>query len=41
VESFDVRVSKRTGRIFFDAGMNARVKTLTAPYSTRGIRRDL
>lgn len=28
---------KRTGRIFFDHGMNARVKTLIAPYSPRGI----
>jgi bifunctional non-homologous end joining protein LigD len=28
-------VTKRTGKIFFDAGMNARVKTLSAPYSPR------
>jgi bifunctional non-homologous end joining protein LigD len=30
-------VSKRAGRVFFDAGMNARVKTLSAPYSVRGV----
>ena len=30
-------VARRGGRIFFDAGMNARVKTLAAPYSVRGI----
>ena len=37
VVTMDVQVSRRAGRIFFDAGMNARVKTLAAPYSTRGI----
>jgi bifunctional non-homologous end joining protein LigD len=30
-------VARRSGRIFFDAGMNARVKTLAAPYSVRGV----
>jgi bifunctional non-homologous end joining protein LigD len=35
--TMDPQISKRTGRIFFDAGMNARVKTLSAPYSVRGI----
>jgi bifunctional non-homologous end joining protein LigD len=35
--TMDQRVATRTGKIFFDAGMNARVKTLVAPYSTRGI----
>jgi len=35
--TMDQKVGKRTGRIFFDANMNARVKTLVAPYSTRGI----
>jgi bifunctional non-homologous end joining protein LigD len=33
----DQRVSQRTGKIFFDFGMNARVKTLIAPYSVRGV----
>ena len=33
----DQKVSKRTGKIFFDANMNARVKTLVAPYSARVI----
>jgi bifunctional non-homologous end joining protein LigD len=32
----DQRVSHRTGKIFFDYGMNARVKTLITPYSVRG-----
>jgi bifunctional non-homologous end joining protein LigD len=31
------RVGQRTGKIFFDYGMNARVKTLIAPYSVRGV----
>ena len=35
--TMDQRVGKRTGKIFFDANMNARVKTLAAPYSVRGI----
>ena len=35
--TMDASISKRTGRIFFDAGMNARVRTLSAPYSVRGI----
>ena len=34
--TIDQRVGGRTGRIFFDYGMNARVKTLIAPYSPRG-----
>jgi DNA primase len=33
----DQRVSQRTGKIFFDYGMNARVKTLITPYSVRGV----
>jgi len=33
--TLDQRVGGRTGRIFFDYGMNARVKTLIAPYSPR------
>jgi bifunctional non-homologous end joining protein LigD len=33
----DQRVSQRTGKIFFDYGMNARVKTLITPYSARGV----
>ena len=35
--TLDQRVSRRTGKIFFDYGMNARVKTLIAPYSPRGV----
>jgi bifunctional non-homologous end joining protein LigD len=35
--TLDQRVSARAGRIFFDYGMNARVKTLIAPYSPRGV----
>jgi bifunctional non-homologous end joining protein LigD len=35
--TMDQKVGKRTGKIFFDANMNARVKTLAAPYSVRGI----
>jgi bifunctional non-homologous end joining protein LigD len=35
--TMDQKVGKRTGKIFFDANMNARVKTLVAPYSMRGI----
>ena len=30
-------VGKRAGKIFFDSGMNARVKTLSMPYSPRAI----
>lgn len=35
--TMDLAVSKRSGKIFFDAGMNARVKTLSAPYCVRGV----
>ncbi len=35
--TMDQKVVNRTGKIFFDAGMNARVKTLTVPYSVRGL----
>ncbi|MCW2573532.1 MAG: ligase, partial [Frankiales bacterium] len=35
--TIDQRVSQRTGKIFFDYGMNARVKTLITPYSVRGV----
>jgi bifunctional non-homologous end joining protein LigD len=35
--TIDQRVSQRTGKIFFDYGMNARVKTLIVPYSPRGV----
>jgi bifunctional non-homologous end joining protein LigD len=35
--TLDPRVAKRAGKIFFDHGMNARVKTLVAPYSPRGV----
>jgi bifunctional non-homologous end joining protein LigD len=35
--TMDQKTSKRTGKIFFDANMNARVKTLVAPYSVRGL----
>jgi bifunctional non-homologous end joining protein LigD len=35
--TMDQRVAKRTGKIFFDSGMNARVKTLISPYSARGV----
>jgi bifunctional non-homologous end joining protein LigD len=35
--TMDQKVGKRTGKIFFDANMNARVKTLAAPYSVRGV----
>jgi bifunctional non-homologous end joining protein LigD len=37
VITMDQKVSKRTGKIFFDANMNARVKTLVAPYSARAV----
>jgi len=37
VITMDQKVGKRTGKIFFDANMNARVKTLVVPYSVRGI----
>jgi bifunctional non-homologous end joining protein LigD len=36
--TMDQKASKRTGKIFFDANMNARVKTLVAPYSARAVR---
>jgi bifunctional non-homologous end joining protein LigD len=35
--TIDQQVSRRTGKIFFDYGMNARVKTLITPYSVRGV----
>jgi bifunctional non-homologous end joining protein LigD len=35
--TLDQRIAGRTGKVFFDYGMNARVKTLVAPYSARGI----
>jgi bifunctional non-homologous end joining protein LigD len=35
--TLDQRVAGRTGKVFFDYGMNARVKTLVAPYSVRGV----
>jgi bifunctional non-homologous end joining protein LigD len=35
--TLDQKVAGRAGKIFFDYGMNARVKTLIAPYSARGV----
>jgi bifunctional non-homologous end joining protein LigD len=35
--TLEQRASRRTGKVFFDYTMNARVKTLIAPYSPRGL----
>jgi bifunctional non-homologous end joining protein LigD len=35
--SIDWNVTRRTGKVFLDYNMNVRVKTLTAPYSVRGL----
>jgi bifunctional non-homologous end joining protein LigD len=37
VITMDWNVKKRTGKIFIDYNMNVRVKTLSAPYSVRGL----
>jgi bifunctional non-homologous end joining protein LigD len=37
VITMDQKVSKRTDKIFFDASMNARVKTFVVPYSARAM----
>jgi bifunctional non-homologous end joining protein LigD len=37
VITMDQKTGARTGKIFFDANMNARVKTLVAPYSARAV----
>jgi len=35
--AIDWNVSRRTGKVFMDYNMNVRVKTLSAPYSVRGL----
>ncbi|MEN3352198.1 MAG: bifunctional non-ous end joining protein LigD [Betaproteobacteria bacterium] len=35
--TLDWNVSRRTGKVFMDYNMNVRVKTLSAPYSVRGL----
>jgi bifunctional non-homologous end joining protein LigD len=35
--TIDWTVSRRTGKVFMDYNMNVRVKTLSAPYSVRGL----
>ena len=35
--TIDWNVSRRTGKVFMDYNMNVRVKTLSAPYSVRGL----
>jgi bifunctional non-homologous end joining protein LigD len=35
--TIDWNVSRRTGKVFLDYNMNVRVKTLSAPYSVRGL----